>query len=71
MGPRSALFIIQQSVFKYDNELTFTTLWANSADNKLTIFFLIFPENRIWNFIQIVSIGDNLHEMSKSVFWEK
>ena len=23
------------------------TLWANSADNKLVIFFLFFPENRI------------------------
>ena len=26
--------------------------------------FLIFPENRIWHFKQIVSIIDNLHEMS-------
>ena len=35
--------------------LTFTTLWAN-LDNKLTIFFLFFPENRIRHFMQIVSI---------------
>ena len=35
------------------------------------IFFLFFPENRIWHFMQIVSIGDNLHWMSKTVFWEK
>ena len=63
--------------------LTFTTLWAYSADDVLVIFF---PENRICYFTQIVSIGeisldmqlvstgdtgDNLHEMSKSVFWEK
>ena len=27
--------------------LTFTTLWANSADNKLVLFFLFFQENRI------------------------
>ena len=27
--------------------LTFTTLWAYSADKKLVIFFLFFPENRI------------------------
>ena len=47
--------------------LTFTTLWAFSADGKLMIF-LFFPENRIWNFMQIV---DNLHEMSNPVFWEK
>ena len=50
--------------------LTFTTLWAFSADDKLMIFFLFFPENRIWHFMQIVSLGDNLHEMSNPVFWE-
>ena len=50
--------------------LTFTTLLANSADNKLT-FFLFFPENRIWHFPQTVSTGDNLHEMSNPVSWEK
>ena len=32
---------------------------------------IFFPENRIWHFMQIVSIGDNLHEMSNPVFWEK
>ena len=33
----------------YIKELTFTTLSANSADDKLMIFFLIFfPENRKW-----------------------
>ena len=26
------------------------------------IIFLFFPKNRIWNFMQIVSLGDNLHE---------
>ena len=35
------------------------------------MFFLFFPENRIWYFMQIVSNGDNLHEMSKPVFWEE
>ena len=30
----------------------------------------IFPENRIWQCMQIVSNGDNLNEMSKPVFWE-
>ena len=38
--------------------LTFTTLLANSADDKVITFFLF-------------SIGDNLHEMSKPVFWGK
>ena len=32
-------------------------------------FFLLFPENRIRHFMQIVSIGDNLHEMSNPVSW--
>ena len=29
-------------------------------------FFLLFPENRLWHFMQSVSWGDTLHEMSKS-----
>ena len=33
--------------------------------------FLIFPENGIWYFMQIVSTGDSLHEMSNPVLWEK
>ena len=56
----------------YDScRLTFTTIWANSADNKLTILFLFFPENGLWHFMQIVSLGDNLHESSKPFFQEK
>ena len=51
--------------------LTFTTLWAFSANGKLMIFLLFFQENRIWHFMQIVSWGDNLHEMSNPVLWEK
>ena len=35
-----------------------TTLWANSADNNLLIFFLIFPENRFWHVMQIASLKD-------------
>ena len=50
--------------------LTLTVLWAYSADDKL-IFFLFFPENRICYFIQIVSTGDNLHEMSNFIFYQK
>ena len=59
--------------------LTITTLWANLADDKLMIFFLFFfflkkkkkNNNRVWHFIKNVSIGDNLYEMSKPIFWEK
>ena len=50
--------------------LTFTTVCANSADDQLVIIFLFFPENRVWHFMQIVSIGDNLHEMPNPVYWE-
>ena len=34
------------------------------------IFFLFSPE-RIWHFLQIVSIRDNLHELPKPIFWDK
>ena len=40
---------------------------ANSADDKLMAFFLFFLESRIWHFMQIVSLGDNLHEVSNPV----
>ena len=46
-------------------------LWANSADDKLVVFFLFFWENMLWHFMQIVSLGDNLHEMPKPIFSEK
>ena len=36
-------------------------LGKNSADNILKYFFL-FLENRIWHFMQIVSLGDSLHK---------
>ena len=32
---------------------------------------LFFPEDRIKQFMQIVSNEDNLHEISNPVFWEK
>ena len=39
--------VIRLSSPFHDSYLTFTTLWAFSADGKLMIFFLFFPENRI------------------------
>ena len=51
--------------------LTFPNLWASSADEKLVIFFLFIPENKIWHFKQIIPIGDNLYETSNLVFLEK
>ena len=48
--------------------LTLTMLWADSAADKLVIFFLFFLENRTWHFMQIVSLGDKLHEVSDPIF---
>ena len=53
-------------------------LWANTVDNKLMIVFVFFPENRIYHIMQIVSLGDNLlslgdnlHELLNPIFWKK
>ena len=46
--------------------LTITTLWVNSANDKL----MAIQENRLWHFMQIVSSWGSLQEMSKPVFWE-
>ena len=46
------------------------TLWAYSADDKLLIVFLFFPENRLWHFMWIAREGNSWHEMSAS-FLEK
>ena len=44
-----------QNIWQYLGFLIFSPmLWANSADDKLMIFFLIFLENRIWHFMQIL-----------------
>ena len=49
-----------QGIFKF-SILIFTTLNANSADDKLMIYFLFFPENRIWQDLkcQILFSGKN------------
>ena len=39
-----------------------------TADDIMKYFFLFFLENRIRHFMQIVSIGDNLHEVSDPIF---
>ena len=40
-----------------------------SADNIWKYFFLFFPDNRFWHFMQTVSY--NLHEMSKPILCKK
>ena len=40
----SGLFLVYSMIFTLIFQLSiYTTLWANSADDKLTIFFRIFP----------------------------
>ena len=54
------------------NRVTYDTRSELSLKESLTLSTLskIFPANRIWHFMQIVSIGDNWHGMSDSVFLE-
>ena len=58
----------QQHQVCMDDPLRLSTLGKIFSRRHFEIFFLIFfPENRFWHFMQIVSIGDNLHEMSNPV----
>ena len=45
--------------------------YEQCKDDKQTLFFQSTLVNRIWYFMQIVSWGDNKHEMSNPIFWEK
>ena len=58
--------MIESTFSNVTDPLTLTTLWADSADDKLVIFFLFFLQNRIRHFW-----GDNLHEMSDLIFYTK
>ena len=53
-------YCLQQK--NYFIDLTFTTPWANSADDKFMIFFLIFPSKQYSTFMHFVFTGENLHE---------
>ena len=47
-------------------------LCKNCGTQYIEIFFLIFfSENIFGHFVQIVSLEDNLHEISKPIFWKK
>ena len=51
---------------------TFKALWVDSADDKWNRYLvLLFPENKVWHFMQIVSSGDNLQEISTLICREK
>ena len=51
-------------------ESTFTTLWANSADDKVMAIFLFFPENKIWQETGF-DISFKLSPLANPVFWGK
>ena len=55
-------YYMEMKVTKW-HSLTFTTLCANSADQKLMIFLLCFLENRF-------DISCKLHEMSDPFSWK-
>ena len=51
---------------------TYLTFTSGLIELAQIIFFLFFfPENRIWHFMEIVCIGDNLQGMSKPFFLGK
>ena len=56
-------FFDEGKVFKFTfnlkKNLTLTTIWADSADDKWMTFFLCFQETGFDTFMRIVSIGDN------------
>ena len=43
-------------------------LGKNFSRQHFEVVFLLFLENRFWHFMQIVSLGDNLHEVSDPIF---
>ena len=51
--------------------LMLSMLGKNFSRQHFEIFFLVFPESRLLHLMQLVSLGDTLHGMSKPVFQEK
>ena len=51
-------------------QLRFGNLTLPLSDDKLVIFFLIYPRKQDLSFHMQKSIGDSLHEMSNPVFWK-
>ena len=78
IGQKLPVFsIIYTFVFEY-NILEFNILaWVylfklgKSFSRQNFEIFLFSPEIRIWYFMQIVSLGENLHDMSKTYFMRK
>ena len=45
-------------------------LCKNFSRQHFEIFFKFSPENRLWHFMQIVSLEDFAHHLWKPIFWE-
>ena len=58
-------------MYSHTWHVTLSTLQEIFSRRHIEIFCLFLTENRIWDSLQIVSTGDNLHEMSNPVFCEK
>ena len=70
-GEIRKICMVMNIVSFFSKHLTFTT-WSGQIQQITNWwFFLSFPRKQDWHFIQIVSSGDNLHDMSNPVFWEK
>ena len=64
----SSTFVAE--VFAWIPTLTFGMLAKMFQQAAFWNIFLFCPENRFWHFMQIVSLGDNLHKIPKPIFWE-
>ena len=70
---KHSLFLLNEET-KYIKKYSFVkanSILGENYSRQFEIFFLFFPEKRLWHFIHIVSLGDKLHKMSKPIFWEK
>ena len=63
----NAFFSMEKFPLEYSVVLTFTTLWANLADYKLMVIFLILPKEKTLVF----HTGDNVHEIKSPMSGEK
>ena len=51
--------------------LNINMLMTKFSDSYKKIFFLFFLGNKSSQFMSIISNGDNLHEMSNPIYWNK
>ena len=67
----SVYWAIKHQIKSPDKSVICSMLGKNLVEDILKHFSFFSQENRLWHFMQIVSRGDNLHEILKPVFWRK